>query len=255
VPHTISRDLWYADAGFMRRNRQNGPGTHLIAGHALEVHVGDRYGCLTTQQLEANPDWNAEIGGKRSINGRFCWANHEVSAAVAEGVIAQLDQTRAKTLSLAPEDSSNFCECEKCKALDAGDWDPSMNQISITDRFVHFANRVATRVVQKLLADLPATSEIYCVGILPRVDISAETLKPWRDIIRTSAAEVGEPRVRYVDPTPWRMDGPEAKDYTTNFADGVHLNATGMAVLAEQLQRVIAASDAKLQAPEKQGGN
>ena len=47
---------------------------------------GDRFGYLTRKQLEEHPDWNAMMGGKRSINGRFCWANPEVSDAVAASI-------------------------------------------------------------------------------------------------------------------------------------------------------------------------
>jgi len=147
VPATLSRLIWYADDAFKRRNRQGG--LSLSAGHALEVHSGDQYGYLTKQQLEANPDWNAMIGGKRSLNGRFCWGNPEVSAAVAESIIARLDKNYTPTISLSPEDGATFCECPLDKALDAGDWDPTMNQVSITDRYIHFCNAIAERVTKK----------------------------------------------------------------------------------------------------------
>ena len=147
VPATVSRLIWYADEAFKRRNRQGG--LSLSAGHALEVHSGDQYGYLTKQQLEANPDWNAMIGGKRSLNGRFCWGNPEVSTAVADSIIARLDKNYTPTISLSPEDGATFCECPLDKALDAGDWDPTMNQVSITDRYVNFANRIAERVTKK----------------------------------------------------------------------------------------------------------
>jgi len=147
VPAMISRDIWYSDAAFERRNRQGG--MTLSAGHALEVHSRDKYGYLTREQLEANPDWNAEMNGKRSINGRFCWANPAVSDAVADSIIARLDARYTPTISLSPDDGAKFCECAKCKALDAGDWDTTMNEMSITDRYVHFCNRIAERVVKK----------------------------------------------------------------------------------------------------------
>jgi len=147
VPTTISRITPYVDNDFFRRNRQGG--VTLEAVHALEVHVGDRYGYLTRQQLEANPDWNAEINGKRNVNGRFCWANGEVSDAVADSIIGILDKQYKPTISLSPEDGATFCQCAKCKALDGGDWDTSMNEMSLTDRYVNFCNRVATRVTKK----------------------------------------------------------------------------------------------------------
>jgi len=147
VPATMSRFVWYADDAFKRRNRQGG--LNLEAGHALEVHSGNQYGYLTKQQLEANPEWNAEMNGKRSVNGRFCWANHGVSDAVADSIIAILDKQYKPTISLSPEDGATFCQCAKCKALDGGDWDTTMNEMSLTDRYVNFCNRVATKVTKK----------------------------------------------------------------------------------------------------------
>jgi hypothetical protein len=142
VPKTISRNIWYSDDAYRRRNRQGG--LTLSAGHALEI---SNY--ITKEQLQAHPDWNAEIGGKRSVNGRFCWGNPEVAAAVADGIIASLDKQYAPTVSLSPDDGATFCQCSKCKALDTGDWDTAMDQVSITDRYVHFCNQIAERVCKK----------------------------------------------------------------------------------------------------------
>ena len=142
VPKTVSRDIWYADDAFKRRNHLGG--LIISAGHALEI---SNY--ITKEQLLAHPDWNAEIGGKRSVNGRFCWGNREVAVAVADGIIAQLDKSYAPTVSLSPDDGATFCQCDKCKALDTGDWDPSMNTVSITDRYVHFCNQIVERVIKK----------------------------------------------------------------------------------------------------------
>jgi hypothetical protein len=145
VPGTVSRSIWYADEAFKRRNRLGG--FPYTAGHALEGYV-------TKEQLEAHPDWNAEINGKRQLQPcdvgyRICWANPEVSAAVADTIIARLDQSFTPCVSISPGDGMNFCECEECKALDSGDWDDSMSIPSITDRYINFCNRVAERVTRK----------------------------------------------------------------------------------------------------------
>ena len=142
VPVTISRNIWFADEAFKRRNRLGG--LRLDFGHALEIR-----NYITQKQLEEHPDWNAENNGKRSINGRFCWGNPEVANAVADGIITQLDKDYQPTVSIFPNDGADFCQCAKCKALDAGDWDATMNQVSITDRFIHFANQIAKRVNAK----------------------------------------------------------------------------------------------------------
>jgi len=145
VPGTVTRGIWYCDDAYRRRNRMGG--FPYTAGHALEGYV-------TKAQLEQHPEWNAEINGKRQLQPcdvgyRICWANPEVSAAVADAIIARLDQNYVPCLSISPGDGMNFCECAKCKALDAGDWDDSMAIPAITDRYINFCNRVAERVTQK----------------------------------------------------------------------------------------------------------
>lgn len=149
APGTEARFLWHLDPVYLRRIRNGGAG--VSAGHCLEVYDKNtgNYGYLTKAQLEAHPDWNAMMGGKRSINGRFCWANTEVSDAVADAILAKLDAGASRYVSLSPQDGSRFCECEKCKALDSGDYDPIMATVSMTDRFINFCNRIATRVTAK----------------------------------------------------------------------------------------------------------
>ncbi|MHB9106904.1 MAG: DUF4838 domain-containing protein [Armatimonadota bacterium] len=145
APGTVSRSIWYADAAFKRRNRLGG--FKYIASHALESYV-------TKTQLEQHPEWQAVIDGKRGLHqgevGFFlCLSNPEVSTAVADTIIASLDKQYVPCVSISPSDGARFCECEKCTALDTGDWDDSMACVSITDRYVNFCNRVAARVTQK----------------------------------------------------------------------------------------------------------
>jgi len=146
VPRTASRNIWYADDAYRRRNRLGG--FAYSAGHALEGYV-------TKEQLERHPEWNAEIGGTRALHRcdvgyRICWANAEVAGAVADTIIANLDKNPATPcVSISPGDGVDFCECAQCKELDTGDWDASLNCVSITDRYIHFCNRVAERVVAR----------------------------------------------------------------------------------------------------------
>ena len=145
APFTIYRDIWHSDPVYSRRNRAGG--LPIAAGHALEGYV-------SKEQLQQHPDWNAEIGGERrlhpcDVGHRLCWANPEVATAVADAIIAILDKDPVPSISISPGDGTNFCECANCQALDTGDWDSSMNCVSITDRYLHFANRIAERVATR----------------------------------------------------------------------------------------------------------
>jgi len=45
-------------------------------------------------------------------------------------------------MTLSPADGITCFQCAKSRALDAGDSDPSMATISLSDRLIHFSNQV-----------------------------------------------------------------------------------------------------------------
>lgn len=49
---------------------------------------------------------------------------------------------RGPTIGMGPNDGAGFCECERCRALDGGDFDPFSNELSVTDRYIWFFNQV-----------------------------------------------------------------------------------------------------------------
>ncbi len=141
APGTTYRRIIYADEDFKRRTRQGG--LQVRTEHALEIR-----GYVTKEQLDKHPQWCALIDGKRTPK-RFCWSNPQLADAVADGIITRVDKSGWLTISLSPNDGVAFCQCDSCKALDADDWDPSMGMVSITDRYIHFCNRVAERVTKE----------------------------------------------------------------------------------------------------------
>ena len=138
APDTYYRGIWYGDDAFKRRNRLGG--FKVSAGHALE-------GYISVKQREEHPEWRATIDGKPHPR-RLKWSNPAVSDAVADTIIAMLDKNYTPSVSLSPDDGAEFDQTDDTK-LDAGDWDASMNQVSITDRYVNFCNRIAERVTKK----------------------------------------------------------------------------------------------------------
>ena len=139
-PFTVKRDIWYCDTDFRRRNRLGG--IYFFAAHGLE-------GWITEEQRKEHPEWNAVIRGKRVTSGRICWGNPEVSKAVADNIIKRLGERYQTCITVSPGDGMTFCQCEKCKALDADDWDPSMACVSLTDRYIHFCNQIAEHTSKK----------------------------------------------------------------------------------------------------------
>jgi len=138
APTTAFRGILYADDAFNRRNRLGG--LRIQSLHALETYI-------TKEQREQHPEWRAIVDGKPHAT-RLKWSNPEVADAIADAIIAKLDKHYIPSVSLSPGDGMSFDESED-RALDAGDWDAPMNQVSITDRYIVLCNRIAERVARK----------------------------------------------------------------------------------------------------------
>lgn len=132
APATIYRNLWYGDDAFKRRNRLGG--VLVAAGHRLERWI-------SAAQREAHPEWRAIVNGQPHPS-RLRWSSPEVAGALVEAIDASLAKTSEVSASLSPGDGLGFDETVD-RALDAGDWDPTMNSVSLTDRLLVLANRVA----------------------------------------------------------------------------------------------------------------
>jgi hypothetical protein len=142
IPGTLVRALagMNADDAFIRRTRMGG--FQLRAQHALETH-------LPKENLAAHPDWYVKRPGAKNPYYRVCWGTPEVADAIADAIVARLDDRYIPSISLSPNDGLGFCDCPKCRALDTGDIDPSCGLVSLTDRYLHFVNRIAARVTKK----------------------------------------------------------------------------------------------------------
>jgi hypothetical protein len=139
-PYTEGRAVWYADNEYGRRNRIGG--RTVNAGHALEMY-------LDKKDLEKHPEWRATVDGKPQ-DLRLKWSAPGLTDAIADKIIAQIEKN-PKTLSysLSPEDGLGYDNSKEDQALDAGDFDDSMQAISLTDRLVWVCNRIAKRVNAK----------------------------------------------------------------------------------------------------------
>ena len=138
-PYTIYRGLWFTTNEFSRRNRLGG--MQLAAGHALEATV-------PKELRKSNPEIRAIVDGKPH-DFRVKWTHPLVAQAIADSILTR----RAKdplqlTFSLSPDDGLGWDESDDAKH-DAGDFDPSIQVISKTDRLLVLANRVGAAVAAK----------------------------------------------------------------------------------------------------------
>ena len=132
-PNREQSRLW------LRRNRMEGfPGQYHGHNWRSIIHPSER---------DAHPEWFAlQSDGTRS--DQLCTTNPDVlDSAVA--VISRYFDARpdAPMYSLSPNDNDDFCQCERCRALDV---EIGVNPVgangSYTDRLVYFFNQIAVRL-------------------------------------------------------------------------------------------------------------
>lgn len=139
APGTSYRGIWYADDAFRRRNRHGG--LLLSAGHALEMYI-------SKEDRKKHPEWVGIVGGKPS-DVRLKWSSATLADHIANGILARHMTAPEPTYSLSPDDGMDFDESKEDKALDAGDFDPTSQVVSLTDRLMVLCNRIATKVTAK----------------------------------------------------------------------------------------------------------
>ncbi len=139
-PYTEGRFVWYADNEYGRRNRIGG--LLLSAGHAFEMY-------LDKKDREAHPEWKATVDGKPHEH-RLKWSAPGLTDAIGDKIIAQIEKNpKTLTYSLSPDDGLGYDNSAADQALDAGDFDASMQAVSLTDRLVWACNKIARRVNAK----------------------------------------------------------------------------------------------------------
>ena len=143
APYTVYRGGggygWEENDPFVRRNRIGG--IHPPTQHCLEGYV-------STKELEEHPEWVAEFEDGRPMPGRLKWSNKALANRIGE-VIGERQKTKPVYCAcLSPNDGVTFDQSKADKALDAGDFDPTFQTTSLSDRAVTFYNRIIERAVK-----------------------------------------------------------------------------------------------------------
>ncbi len=143
------RQIWYAygsspeaakrRAEWARRNRMHTP---LVShGHNLTSTLAP------LAPFEKRPELYSLYQGKRAKR-QVCTSNPETVRLIAESIRQNLDKNpNREAWSLCPDDNTDFCECDKCRALDVGHTDRGGSP-SVSDRYQVFLNQVAERLAK-----------------------------------------------------------------------------------------------------------
>lgn len=152
IPPLEYREVYWTeilrDGVFAARHRLNGanyPLTEKQGGRAVQyfpfVHSMD---ALVPPELFAtHPEYFPEIGGKR-VNGyvQRCLSNPDVIKMAIERVRQWIkEHPEANIISVSQNDTGKWCQCEKCKALDAAEGSPSASMIK-------FVNAIAADIAK-----------------------------------------------------------------------------------------------------------
>jgi hypothetical protein len=152
-PDFESRQIWYAwgaqspeegqrFADWLRRNK---------AGVLPVSHGHNFSGTIPPETYFAtHPEYYSLLKGTR-VPKQLCTSNPDVVRIAIEVATKYFDHNpNAIAYSLCPDDNSDFCECEKCRALDSGKPDRYLKgKPDVTDRLMVFWNAVAEGVRQK----------------------------------------------------------------------------------------------------------
>jgi hypothetical protein len=97
---------------------------------------------LPPNLFKEHPECFALVKGQRQPNQQ-CVSNPEVLRLTTEAVRDYFRKNpKERVIGLGPNDGAGFCECEKCRAMDGGDYDAFSGEGSVTDRYVTFFNQV-----------------------------------------------------------------------------------------------------------------
>lgn len=121
-----------ADRGtWGKRLRMGGP--YFPSSHGIDLPP--------EASFDKHPEYYSLVNGERA-KSQLCVSNPDVLRLAVGELKAYFRQHPSEPwVGLGPNDGAGFCECERCRALDGGDYDPFSGEPSMTDRYVWFFNQ------------------------------------------------------------------------------------------------------------------
>jgi hypothetical protein len=109
-----------------------GPDMRIAASHAWSR-------ALPSSLFDQHPEYFAEVDGKR-IPKQACISNPEVVERFVRHYVERFDEApEMESASISPNDGANYCECQRCLAMNK----------DLSSRVLMFINEVARRVAEK----------------------------------------------------------------------------------------------------------
>lgn len=130
----LSQELpWY--------RRQKMGGLYFPGAHGIRL--------LPKADVDKEPELFSLIDGERAKR-QMCLSNPDLLERAVAAALQYFEENPDKEyFGMGPNDGAGFCECDGCRDLDAGEWDPFAAETSMTDRYVWFFNQVLKAVHRK----------------------------------------------------------------------------------------------------------
>ncbi|MEO5761109.1 MAG: DUF4838 domain-containing protein [Vicinamibacteria bacterium] len=125
-----------------------GPGAeewelHMRAKVGKSVSFGHNWYNIypfTKESFAKDPEMFALVAGKRGYSTQLCTSNPKVIQVSVDAARRNFKANpEAPLFSISPNDGNGWCECDRCKAIDAM---YGVTDGTVADRFVHYANEV-----------------------------------------------------------------------------------------------------------------
>ena len=139
APSFPSRWFQMPDKDWQARVRCGG--TVFLGGHGLPAPKATLN--KTTKAIEDKEvaELYSLVKGVRTTR-QHCVSNPKLLEFAINHVKQLRKAGKGPVIGMGPNDGGGFCECERCRALDSGDFDPFSNELSVTDRYIWFFNQV-----------------------------------------------------------------------------------------------------------------
>ncbi len=151
-PDFIFRQIWWAYGGPPETAEQFRMWKlHNKVAYPLINHHHNLTNTLSPKKYFKNhPEYYALVNGKRQPT-QLCTSNAEVIRLVIKHINEYFDEhPEVEAYSLCPDDNTDFCECDNCRALDAGGMDKNFSgKPVVTDRYIHFLNQIVQGIQNK----------------------------------------------------------------------------------------------------------
>jgi len=149
---------WYQEPDLQWQKRVRCGGEIFGGGHGIKAPPYALNKQTGKYEPEANAEYYGLVNGQR-VPRQHCVSNPKLIEYSANYIIEQRRKTGRNVFPLGPNDGSGMCECPNCRALDTGDYDAFSGELSVTDRYIWFFNRV----LEKVHAEFPDVKVAFYV--------------------------------------------------------------------------------------------